>query len=56
MPHLPSKDVPFLIIANKKDNCKHTDEEILQFVGVTQYENQVKYHLIHTNALSGEGV
>jgi len=35
MPYLPSKDVPFLIIANRKDLCKHTDEEILEYVGVT---------------------
>lgn len=35
MPYLPNKDVPFLIIANKIDMCKHTDEEILQYVGVS---------------------
>ena len=53
---LPKKNLPFLIMANKMDKCKHTDEEILRYVGVNRYGNQIKYHLVHTNGISGEGL
>ena len=56
MVYLPKKNLPFLIMANKMDKCKHTDEEILRYVGVNRYGGQIKYHLVHTNGISGEGL
>ncbi|EAS01025.1 ADP-ribosylation factor family protein (macronuclear) [Tetrahymena thermophila SB210] len=50
------KKIPVLILANKSDKCKYTDNEILQYVGVHDIENKIFYNIIHTNCMSGEGI
>ncbi|KAL4485340.1 hypothetical protein ABPG72_008516 [Tetrahymena utriculariae] len=51
-----NKQIPVLILANKSDKCKFTDNEILQYVGVHNIENNIFYKIIHTNCISGEGI
>ncbi|EAS00994.1 ADP-ribosylation factor 1 (macronuclear) [Tetrahymena thermophila SB210] len=53
---LPQKNLPFLILANKKDKYLASLQEIEQYVGIEKFKSQIQYKIIYTNPFTGEGL
>ncbi|KAL4501736.1 hypothetical protein ABPG72_018787 [Tetrahymena utriculariae] len=53
---LPQNNIPFLILANKKDKFQASQQEIEQYVGIEKFKSQIQYKVIYTNPFSGEGL
>ncbi|KAL4478450.1 hypothetical protein ABPG74_006685 [Tetrahymena malaccensis] len=51
-----NEKIPILILANKSDKSKHTDEEIISFTSINKYQDITFFKLIRTNCFTGEGL